>query len=252
MSVAIKIDMISPAEVDRLAELEAVVERGKQTFIEVGAALAEIRDQRLYRAEHTTFEDYCRSRWGFTASRGRQLISGAVKALEIASVTGVTPASEREVRRLTSSCEPPSEIDKISRDNEHLRHDLNRLLPAPEPDLVERIATYGRCLVPIVTFEGLILDGWTRYLASRLGGFIAPVLTIENDLLPDHNRRRREDGHEDVDAETFARLFVYTVNVVRRHLTPEELDALKAADPAEAAIYIVVSYGSTDEVERDA
>ncbi|HEX6762895.1 MAG TPA: hypothetical protein VF094_08855 [Gaiellaceae bacterium] len=43
----------------RLAELEHVVEQGLQTFVEVGLALAEIRDGRLYRATHSTFAEYC-------------------------------------------------------------------------------------------------------------------------------------------------------------------------------------------------
>ena len=51
---------------DRLAECEAVIERGQQTFIEVGQALMEIRDSRLYRETHATFEAYCNERWGWT------------------------------------------------------------------------------------------------------------------------------------------------------------------------------------------
>lgn len=35
----------------RLEELEATIERGLTTFVEVGLALLEIRDSRLYRAE---------------------------------------------------------------------------------------------------------------------------------------------------------------------------------------------------------
>lgn len=61
----------------RLGELETVIERGLQTFVDVGAALMEIRDSRLYRETHGTFEDYCRGRWGFTRMRASQLITAA-------------------------------------------------------------------------------------------------------------------------------------------------------------------------------
>jgi hypothetical protein len=47
----------------RLAELELVIERGLQTFVEVGNALMEIRDNRLY--PHPTFDEYCQDRWGW-------------------------------------------------------------------------------------------------------------------------------------------------------------------------------------------
>ena len=44
----------------RLAELEAIIETGTQTFVEVGNALLEIRKRRLYREQgYKTFEDYC-------------------------------------------------------------------------------------------------------------------------------------------------------------------------------------------------
>ncbi len=34
-----------------------------QTFYEVGNALLQIRDERLYRQTHSTFEEYCREKW---------------------------------------------------------------------------------------------------------------------------------------------------------------------------------------------
>lgn len=70
-------DLMLRAELDRLVELEATVDGGLKTFVDVGNALLEIRDTRLYRANYGTFEDYCRTRWGFTARRAGQLIEAA-------------------------------------------------------------------------------------------------------------------------------------------------------------------------------
>ena len=61
----------------RLAWCETRIERGLATFVEVGQALLEVRDGRLYRAEHGTFEDYCRERWGMSDRRARQLMTAA-------------------------------------------------------------------------------------------------------------------------------------------------------------------------------
>jgi hypothetical protein len=91
---------LATTETSRLAELEAIVDRGLTTFVEVGRALTEIRDARLYRTTHTTFETYCKARWNFSASRGRQLIAAAAGAGEIESVTRVTVPSERHAREL--------------------------------------------------------------------------------------------------------------------------------------------------------
>lgn len=49
---------LTTAEADLLEQAEAVIERGIKTFIEVGEALAQVRDNRLYRADFATFEPH--------------------------------------------------------------------------------------------------------------------------------------------------------------------------------------------------
>lgn len=92
-------------EIERaeLAQLEATIEHGLQTFEDVGVALLAIRDQRLYRAEYGTFEDYCRERWGFSGRRGRLLMDAAQAVNEIKSGTidPILPTHESQVRPLT-------------------------------------------------------------------------------------------------------------------------------------------------------
>jgi len=61
-------------EADR-HRLELKVERA---FYEAGAALRELRDKRLYRSTHRTFEDYCQERFGYTRRRPYQLIEAAI------------------------------------------------------------------------------------------------------------------------------------------------------------------------------
>lgn len=90
-------------EIETLTRCEAVIARGVQTFIEVGEALAVIRDGKLYRADFTTFEHYCRNKWGIGDSRARQLIGAANVAREIESVTAVTIPSERAARELAKA-----------------------------------------------------------------------------------------------------------------------------------------------------
>ena len=84
----------APPALRSQAELETIVERGLATFVEVGQALMEIRDRRLYREQHDTFEAYCQERWGFTDRRARQLMTAA----EIG--TTVPIATERQAREL--------------------------------------------------------------------------------------------------------------------------------------------------------
>jgi hypothetical protein len=93
---------LAPAESRALIEHEAVIERGLTTFTEVGNALLAIREQRLYRAEHDTFEGYCRERWGFNDRRASQLIAAAATVSTIVETGLPAPANEHQARALAA------------------------------------------------------------------------------------------------------------------------------------------------------
>lgn len=61
---------LTPAEIDSRNRLEAVAQHGLGTFVQVDKALAEIRDRRLYRDSHRSFETYVRERWGVHTANG--------------------------------------------------------------------------------------------------------------------------------------------------------------------------------------
>lgn len=69
------------------------------TFVEVGTALSEIRDSRIYRATFKTFEEYCETRWEFSKRQCDRLISAA-KVTENLGPMGPKPESERQARPL--------------------------------------------------------------------------------------------------------------------------------------------------------
>jgi hypothetical protein len=84
-----------------------VIERGRQTFIEVGNALAAIRDGRLYQATHRSFEAYCRERWGMSRTHADRQIAAARRA-ELAPI-GARPENEYQARRLVEENLPIDE-----------------------------------------------------------------------------------------------------------------------------------------------
>jgi phage N-6-adenine-methyltransferase len=93
----------------RLEELEALIERGLRTFVEVGAALMEIRDSRLYRETHATFDAYCRSRWGMSRRHANRL----VKSVEVAAALGPVgriPENEAQARELAPLLDQPDRL----------------------------------------------------------------------------------------------------------------------------------------------
>ena len=88
-------------EGDRLRELEGMIHTGLKTFVEVGNALREIRDSRLYKGQgYPNFEEYCRERWGWSRSYAHRQIEAADTA-EVLLPIGNQPANEAQARELT-------------------------------------------------------------------------------------------------------------------------------------------------------
>ena len=102
-AIAPVLNVLNSLERTNLRNAEKVIEKGQQTFLDVGNALIEIRDGNLFRETHKTFKTYCREKWGFEDSRARQLIGGAERAKRLESVTRVTllpPTGEKQLRPL--------------------------------------------------------------------------------------------------------------------------------------------------------
>lgn len=92
---------ISMVESERLDELCGVVDRGIKTFFEVGMALAEIRDSRLYRGSRETFEDFCRDRWDIGKAYAYRCIEAAVVVQNLSPIGDTKPENEAQARPLT-------------------------------------------------------------------------------------------------------------------------------------------------------
>jgi len=93
--------VLSPSECLELLDCERVIERGWQTFVEVGVALARIRDARLYRAAHDTFEAYCREKWHYGKSHVYRLIGAAEVVGHLSPIGDIQPPTrEAQVRPL--------------------------------------------------------------------------------------------------------------------------------------------------------
>lgn len=89
-----------------LARCEEKIEKGMATFVEVGKALAEIRDRKLYRDTHKTFAAYVKERWGKSRNWADVTIqsSAAVASIENAHHGGQKP-NERQARELAKAPE---------------------------------------------------------------------------------------------------------------------------------------------------
>lgn len=102
-------ELLNKTEITRLAKCEATIEAGLSSFIDVGNALAEVRDEKLHRATHTNFKDYVRERWNIEGSYAFRLIKAAETVAE--SPVGHSIPNERIARELADV--PPKAHRKV-------------------------------------------------------------------------------------------------------------------------------------------
>lgn len=88
-----------------LSAYEKTIERGIGTFVEVGNALREIRDQKLYKLTHKTFEAYVKERWNWSRPRAYQLIEAAEVDEGLSTNVDKKPTSEAQAREVAKA--PP-------------------------------------------------------------------------------------------------------------------------------------------------
>src|SRR6185369_5668665 len=99
-----QIETLLPLTTDesrRFKECEKVIQRGLATFYEVGNALAEIRESRLYRISYATFEDYCKERWQMSRFYAHRLIDAAQVVDNLLPIGNVL-ATESQARELAA------------------------------------------------------------------------------------------------------------------------------------------------------
>lgn len=99
MTAAEVLGLLTPEERARRAELEEQVLVGIRAGALSARAARTLRDERLYRSTHTTFESYAKEVFGLSRQRVYQLIDFAGVAEE-ASAYGIEVSNERMARAL--------------------------------------------------------------------------------------------------------------------------------------------------------
>ncbi|MBW4457704.1 MAG: hypothetical protein KME55_36520 [Nostoc indistinguendum CM1-VF10] len=105
---AVEVTELTEQEISDRLLLERKVERA---FFEAGKALMELRDRRLYRSTHKTFEEYCRDRFSYTHRHVNYLIAGCLIVDNIKMGTNSSQnGSQDEMGTNSSQIWPTSEV----------------------------------------------------------------------------------------------------------------------------------------------
>jgi len=110
-----------------LVELVEKVDKGLETFLEVGAALLEIRDRKLYK---DTFEALCQEHWSMGRRHANRLIA-STRLVEVLGPVGPIPSSEWQVRPLHRLRADPGALVEAWEDAHRSRHRLEFVTHPP-------------------------------------------------------------------------------------------------------------------------
>ena len=108
-----EVEPLTTGEAKALTGCESIIERHAEAFVEVGKALVTIRDRRLYRATHATFEGYCQERWDM----GRREANRTISAAKVKQLVGaITPIPNVGVaRELEGLLDQPKVLEKVAK-----------------------------------------------------------------------------------------------------------------------------------------
>lgn len=138
-----------------------IVNKGLDTFYEVGLALMRLNEGRLYAETHDTFEEFCRETFDMSRSYAYRLIAAAkvVENVKTVSPTGDIPATESQARPLAElpedeQAEAWQEAVETAPESgvtaEHVAEVVERRHPAksqaPKPNTSPLWDEAGRCI----------------------------------------------------------------------------------------------------------
>ena len=102
-------ELLSDDEAVEFAVAEQTIRAGRDTFVSVGDALERIRDERLYRESHRTFEAYCQEVWGWGRRYVNLTIGSAACVRDLPGNLGTIVPNEASAREL-SKVEPEKRV----------------------------------------------------------------------------------------------------------------------------------------------
>jgi len=136
---------------DRLKHLETIIAKNQYRFYEIGQALLEIRDSRLYKqALFTSFEAYARSRWDIGRSQVYRLIDAYSVINNLSPIGDRLPGNEAQIRPLVPLSPPEqrqiwkafldTNVEVTARNIQHFINERKTKENTPTPDLVDQIS----------------------------------------------------------------------------------------------------------------
>jgi hypothetical protein len=202
------VERMTRGETAELRRQEKRIDAALPAFTEIGDALATIRDNRLYRGTHATFDAYLAERWSFTRQRASQLITAAQTTAALPAAVRPAIDSERKARAIRPVADKPAKARAALRaaeraaDGEPTAADIERAVdtisdggrgvPAAAPPS-ETVTTWVTEALPLTAMS----VEERRRIRRVAAGLVATVDRLNGDAQRDRQRaaaQRRAPG----------------------------------------------------------
>src|SRR5579863_6593275 len=90
------------SESQQLTRLEAIISDSLKTFVEVGSALLEIKQRKLYRTSAKTWEIYVREKWQFSGRWADKLLVDASVVITAESIAPGLVTTQQQARNVNA------------------------------------------------------------------------------------------------------------------------------------------------------
>ena len=150
---------LSKQQASDLRACEQIINNGMMTFRKVGQALCKIRDDRLYKSSHKSFEAYCNERWNF----GRSYAARLIEAADVPEVlpNGDTIESEGAARKYLDAQKHHPVADDS--DDDQADGDTGRVSSVPLPDDSDSVGVSSGELNRIGWWLEKLAEDWDEY-----------------------------------------------------------------------------------------
>lgn len=124
---------LTPGERKEWQRALKVIEKGWQAFVEVGTALMEIRESRLYREEYDSWEAFCHDMLGISKTEANRQITDAKVVSDLQAPIGATAAGELPPPKVRSHVRALAQLKSAEQRHEAWRQAQEQAATAGDP-----------------------------------------------------------------------------------------------------------------------
>jgi len=188
-NLAVELEVISRST--DLHALESIITNGRRTFLEVGTALIRIREAKLYKMTHSSWESWCQDKWWASKRHADRQIAAVQLVMESNRLGHDVPTAEhaRELARapvearhlVVAEAQSAAEADGVASPTvRHMREAVDRVT-----DTKANPARLQTRRTPRWLFD---------FLDDRFGPFQLDAFAEPNNALCDNFYTKEQDG----------------------------------------------------------